>query len=259
MSKTQVENTNKKSKNPLVLTDENYYSQQANEKYFSVSQFKDFLKCEAMALAKIKGEYKQEMTKPLLVGSFVDAYFEGTFESFKKEHPEIFKQDNELKADFKKANQIINRIVKDELFSKFMSGDKQKIITFEMFGVWWKCKLDSYIKDVCINDLKVVQNLKTLPLWRYDIQGAVYQKGIEIVEGKKLPFYLSVATKERVIDIDIFQIPDNVLDEALSEVEMLISLYSSIKEGKQEPTSCGICDYCKLRKKATVRNYLELM
>ena len=243
----------------MKLTNENYYSQEANESFFSVSQFKDFMKCEAMALAKIKGEYKQELTKPLLVGSFVDAYFEGTFEEFKKENPQIFKQDNELKADFKKANQIIDRIVNDKLFSKFMSGEKQKIITFEMFGVWWKCKLDSYIKDVCINDLKVVQNFKSIPFWRYDIQGAVYQKGIEISEGVKLPFYLSVATKERVIDVDIFQIPEDVLEDALSEVELFVSLYSDIKKGKQEPTSCGICDYCKSRKKATVRNYLELM
>lgn len=42
-----------------------------------------------------------------------------------------------------------------------------------------------------------------LPMWRYDIQGAVYQKGVEIVTGEKLPFYLAVVTKERVQWIEI--------------------------------------------------------
>ena len=35
----------------MKLTSENYYGQEANEQYFSVSQYKDFAKCEAMALS----------------------------------------------------------------------------------------------------------------------------------------------------------------------------------------------------------------
>ena len=60
--------------------------------------------------------------------------------------------------------------------------------------------MDSYLKGVCIADLKVVTNFKSLPLWRYDLQGAVYQAGVEAVTGEKLPFYLAAATKERVVD-----------------------------------------------------------
>ena len=59
----------------MKLTAENYYSQEANEQFFSVSQYKDFMKCEAMALAKIRGQYRQPSTRALLVGSFVDSYF----------------------------------------------------------------------------------------------------------------------------------------------------------------------------------------
>ena len=46
--------------------------------YMSVSQFKAFEKCQHLALAKVKGKYKREKTTALLVGSYVDAYFEGT-------------------------------------------------------------------------------------------------------------------------------------------------------------------------------------
>ena len=53
----------------MKLTAENYYSQEANEQFFSVSQYKDFMKCEAMALAKIRGQYRQPSTRCLLYTS----------------------------------------------------------------------------------------------------------------------------------------------------------------------------------------------
>ena len=49
----------------MQLTEENYYSDIANYEYMSVSQFKDFngtygkAACEAAAVAKLKGTYKE--------------------------------------------------------------------------------------------------------------------------------------------------------------------------------------------------------
>lgn len=242
-----------------MLTAENYYSLEANKSYFSVSQYKDFAKCEAMALAKLRGEYKQQMTKPLLVGSFVDSYFEGTLSEFMKENPELFTRKNELRSEFRKANEIIGRVKTDSLFMQFMSGEKQKIFVFEMFGAQWKMKMDSYLESVCIADLKVVANFKNLPLWRYDLQGAVYQAGVDACTGERLPFYLAVATKERVTDLDIFQIPQPTLDAALSEISEKMGHYIMVKQGIVEPEYCGQCDYCKSVKAATIRNYNELL
>ncbi len=243
----------------LRLNQDNYYSQEANEQYFSVSQYKDFMKCEAMAMAKISGIYKPEITKPMLIGSFVDSYFEGTLEQFKKENPAVFTRKNELRSEFRKANEIIARIKSDELFMRFMSGEKQQIMTFELFGVPWKMKMDSYLPSICITDLKIVANFKNLPLWRYDLQGAVYQKGVEIVTGEHLPFYLATASKERIIDLDVFQIPQATLTMALNEISVNIGRYAEIKAGYIEPTYCGGCDYCKSRKGAKIRNYNELL
>ena len=67
----------------MILTAENYYSQEANREYLSVSQYKDFcgslgkIPCEAQALAKLNGEWEMEETTSMLVGSYVDAHFEG--------------------------------------------------------------------------------------------------------------------------------------------------------------------------------------
>lgn len=243
----------------LELDQNNYYSPEANQQYFSVSQYKDFMQCEAMALAKIRGEYKPEMTRAMLTGSFVDAYFEGTLDQFMKDHPAVFTRKQELRSEFRKANEIIARIRSDELFMKFMSGEKQRIMTFDLFGVPWKMKMDSYLPGICITDLKVVARFKSLPFWRYDLQGAVYKAGVLMNTDELLPFYLAVATKERTIDLDIFQIPDSTIDMALSEIERNIQHYADVKQGLVPPVYCGKCDYCKSIKAARIRNYNELL
>lgn len=243
----------------LKLTESNYYSLQADKYYFSVSQFKSFLRCEAATMAYLRGEYQRETTTALLVGSYVDANFEGTLEQFKAENPQIFKKDGSLKAEFSKAEEIIEKIKSDPLFMKFLSGEKQKIITFKEFGANWKIKMDSYIKDVCIADLKTARDIKGLPKWRYDYQGAVYQRGVEKKTKKKLPFYLAVATKEDIVELGIFQIPQSTLDLALEEVAEAMPHLIEVKSGKIEPTRCEECDYCKRTRKTTIRNYNELL
>ena len=77
--------------------------------YMSVSQFKAFEVCEAAALAEVTGNYEREKTTSLLVGSFVDAHFEGTLDIFKAQNPQLFKRDGTLKSDYIKAYRIINR------------------------------------------------------------------------------------------------------------------------------------------------------
>lgn len=115
----------------MVLTAENYYSQEANEEYMSVSQFKDFcgtygkMPCEFTAMEKLKGRWEEPKSKALMVGSYVDSYFEGTLDKFKAENPDLFKRDGTLKAEFVKADEIIQRIERDDYFMKFMSGKKQ--------------------------------------------------------------------------------------------------------------------------------------
>ena len=189
----------------------------------------------------------------------MDSYFEGTLPQFMQDNPEIFTRKNELKSEFRKANEIISRVKSDKTFARFMSGEKQRIMTFEMFGVPWKMKMDSYLPGICITDLKIVANFKSLPLWRYDLQGAVYQAGVEAVTGERLPFYLAAATKEQVVDLDVFQIPQTTLNLAMDEIGFSIEHYAEVKAGLVPPKACGHCDYCKSVKQAAIRNYNELL
>jgi len=244
----------------MKLNDDTYYSREANQAFFSVSQYKDFCKCEAMAMAKIRGEFEQKQTKAMLIGILCDRWFEGTLDRLREESPNIFYcRNGALRADFRKADQIIKRVKQDERFMQYMSGEKQKILIFSMFGVPWKMKMDSFVSEICVTDLKVVQNFKNLVFWRYDIQGAVYIEGVRRALGQDLPFYLAAATKESVPNFDIFQIDRPTLDLALSEIESKMPRFIKVKAGLEEPHYCGVCDYCKSVKKARIRNYSELL
>lgn len=65
----------------------------------------------------------------LLIGSFVDAHFEGTLDVFEAHHTEVFTQKGTLKSQYQHAEYMIQRIERDEKFMQYMSGEKQKIFT----------------------------------------------------------------------------------------------------------------------------------
>ena len=243
------------------LTAENYFSPEMSQKYFGVSQYKTFLDCPARAMAEIRGEYKQPMTTALLVGSYIDSYFEGTLDKFKEEHPEIFKRNGELKADYIQAEKIIERIEADELFMEHMSGKKQVIKTAKLFGADWKIKIDSYHPGKQIDDLKIMRSLERImgksfvEHWMYDTQMAIYSE-VEYLSSKaknkqRLPTYLDVATKEDETDIEIVHIPRWRHEECLADVEKNMPRLIAYKNGELEAPRCGVCAYCRRTKKLT--------
>ncbi len=247
----------------MVLSAGNYYSREADLGYMSVSQFKDFngtygrAACEFGAMEKMYGRWKPEKSVAMLVGSYVDSYFEGSLEWFRMGNPEVFTQKGELKAPYRKAEGIIARIERDPYFMKYLSGRKQEIMTGELFGTAWKIKMDSYIPGVAIVDLKVMSSITELKwvkdlgyldfarYWGYDIQGAVYQKVVEANTGKRLPFYIAAATKENEPDIRIIQVTQNYLDEALRVVGANLPRILRVKSGEAQPDRCELCDCCR--------------
>lgn len=253
----------------MNLSANNYYSEEANKEYMSVSQFKSFagtdgkLACEASAMAELNGEWEIKKTTALMVGSYIDSYFEGTLNDFKLRNPEIFTQKGTLKSDYQKAEIIIKRIEQDPYFMKCLSGEKQVIMTGELFGSKWKIKMDSYIPDTVIVDLKVMSSITKLEwirdlgyvdfirYWGYDIQGAVYQEIVRQNTGKKLPFYIAAATKEDETNIEVIHIADNFLRDALSIVEANMPRILKVKSGQEEPERCGNCAYCRKTKVLT--------
>lgn len=241
----------------MILTEDNYYGEEANWAYFSASQFKAFDKCPACAMAELRGEWQRPQSDALLLGSYVDERLTGTkasMERFCADHPEMFNsRTGDLKAAFWQAEETVQRILKQPLMRKYLGGEHQVIMTGEIEGVPFKIKMDSYHPGRMICDLKYMKSLRSpnayVPMvqyWGYDLQGAIYQEVVRQNTGERLPFFLAVATKESPARLAVGEINQTNLDAGLDKVKSRIVSYQMIKCGETEPTRCEAydCDYC---------------
>lgn len=249
-----------------MLTNENYFSLESQNKYMSVSQYKRFTECPASMVAELLGAYKKPTTDALLQGQYIDAYVEGTLDIFKAKHPEIFSSRGanagQLKANFKFLGTMIERFERDPLFMEYLEGEKQVIYTAEIDGVLWRGKLDVMHPHRTV-DLKSIRDFETIwsseegqrvspvEFWGWDLQGAIYQELRRINTGRKVPHYLALVTKQDIPDIGIWHIPDDVLDIKLQEIRYNATRFQEIKDGKKPAERCEKCEYCRSTKVLT--------
>ncbi|HAJ65735.1 MAG TPA: hypothetical protein DCM61_04030 [Clostridiales bacterium] len=238
----------------LRLTKRNYYSEEANREYWSASFVKAMLRCPAAAMAM----EPEEPSTALLVGSYVDAYFEGTLDRFRAEHPELFKRDGTLKSDYLQAEEMIERARSDKVFMEFMRGRKQVIKTGTIGGLPFKIKMDVYKKGKRIVDLKTTRNTEPVykpgegwvtfaDAWEWPLQLAIYQT----IEGNRLPCFLAVITKENPADLAVIEVSQERLDAEMQRLLDKLPYLDAIKSGIIEPPRCGRCAYCRRTKKLT--------
>lgn len=179
----------------MKLNTKNYYTKAAHEAYFSVSQFKAFQKCEAAAMAELRGEFTPDRGRALLLGSFVDEMLTGTkasqakfvaenyTEIFQKSskiisvfknletlnerkefitgYDDLFHINNKPYADIVQAIDTIARVKEQPLMMKFLNGGHQKIMTGEIEGCPVKGKFDSYKPGEFIADLKYLKDFRS--------------------------------------------------------------------------------------------------
>lgn len=258
----------------MEVTQENYYSPEVNREYMSFHTWLSFhgsdglIPCEARAMAELNGEYQEDRDNTaFMVGSYVDAVLAGSdeeLEQFKIENPDIFvsrgSNKGELKAVYKQAELMIERCKRDKLFMAYMSGEKQRIFTAEMFGCKWKCKLDSYIPGKAIVDLKTTREMHKqffvpdvghvdfISYYGYVYQLAIYQEIVRICTGEKLPCFIAAVSKSSHPEIKIIHVDDISLYDALSQVKNSCENTSLLEvwRGNIEPLRCGSpsCNYC---------------
>lgn len=260
--------TNKK---PLKITEENYFSKEAEKEYMSSSQYRAFVGtlgipgCEARIMAEMNGTWKDEEEKEhFLIGNYLDAHFAGCLDVFIAQHSSsIFKPRGGKYAPFIKADEMIARIEKDEYFVKTMSGGIQEIFTGEFFGCQWKSKLDSYHKGRAIVDLKTTKSIRGttwvkdygqasfVEFYDYTAQLAIYQKTVEMKTGDRLPVLIAAVSKEKNIDIEVISIDQKTLDNKINEIEGNMPRVLRVKSGYESPDRCGCCKYCIETKKLT--------
>ena len=169
----------------FVLTDENYYSREADMAYMSCSQFQGFAECEAKALAKLQGRWTDEEKEAFLVGNYFHSYFESpeAHKKFCDDHfDSIFKtKDVTIKratkdrpaiketvitgkyAPYEMADKMIRCAESDPVIKRFidMDGNCEQFMTGEVFGFPWRMKLDKYMpQGRMIIDYKTVANIR---------------------------------------------------------------------------------------------------
>jgi len=238
-----------------IVTNDNYFEVPG---YMSVSLYKKFKQCEVGGLIPFGSP-----STPMLVGSYVDAFVEGTLEQFRADHPEIIStrgtSKGKLKTDFQYAEIICEFITSNKLFSQFMSGDKQTVMTGEISGVPFKIKTDIYSAGIAINDLKVMASITNkqgqyynfISQYGYDIQAACYQEIVRQNTGEQLPFFICAVTKENPINSAIISVPQLVMDRKLYEVSENVEHYYNVYMEKEIPIGCGTCKACIGQRKET--------
>jgi len=264
----------------LTLSKDNYYSPEANREYMSHSQYKDFLSCEAMALAKLNGEYTPPTSDEYLVGSYVHAWNEETLEQFKAKHPEIISSKGstkgQLKADFKRADRMIETLANDPMCMFALEGQKEIILTAEMFGAIWKIRMDVYNPERHrIVDLKTAKSIREL-VWSteqwtkvsfveaygYLTQLSIYCEVERIATGHKgwaEPLIVAISKEDPPDKAIISLLDEPRFERELEVIQDKMPRIIAVKAGEIAPRRCEKCAWCRSTKKlTTVMHYSEL-
>lgn len=267
-------------------TSEQYYGHDANYEYMSASQVKAFLgtpgiaACEERALAELSGQYVRPASNALTVGSYVDVMLTGTEDEqheFRESHPEMISSrgptKGQLKAEYRSANDMVARALMDAdnggIFMKALRGEKQKVVTGEIHGHRFKGRID-VLGDGFITDLKTVENVNKryyndgwwdfISWWGYDLQGAIYQELVYQSVGHRLPFYIAALSKQTPCDIDLIQVPQDRLEEAMERLTpSSLDRIAALKNGEEKPKRCEHCDWCRMTKVIKKPRILEVM
>lgn len=270
---------------PLETTSD-YYGQQANYEFMSASQLKSFLgtpgitACEERALADLNGQYVRPYSSALTIGSYVDVMLTGTEDeqhAFRESHPEMISSrgptKGQLKAEFRTADEMIARAFADAdnggIFMRALKGERQRVLTGEIHGHKFKARLD-VLGDGFITDLKTVENVNKryynegyydfIGWWGYDLQGGVYQELVYQLTGERLPFYIAALSKQTPCDLDLLQVPQERLDEAMMRVTPdALDRIAALKNGDIEPERCERCDWCRMTKVIRKPRILEVV
>lgn len=258
----------------IKLTKSNYYSHDTDFQYMSFSVFKDFEKCEAATLAKLKGDWEPTSNpEPLLVGNYVHSYFESPeahqefVEANKSEMISTRgKTKGQLKSSYKVADDMIKALSEDDFFNYvYMPGEKEVIVTGELFGHQWKGKIDSLCLDrgyFC--DLKTVddfhkghwnpelrQKVNFVEDRGYHMQAAIYQELIRQTFDVDCQPYIFGVSKQPIPDKIAISFDGDgqfLMQSALEKIKTDQDRFWRVLMGEEKPKRCSKCEYCRQSK-----------
>ena len=255
------------------ITEENYHDREIDKAYMSFHTWAAFHgtlgvpACEARAIAELNGEFEEDTSDAFLLGGYVDAALvgdEGELEKYKADHPEMFvtrgDRKGELQSKYLVADKMIERCRRDELFMDSLSGEHQAILVCMMFGVPFKCKIDSLVRGKAIVDLKTTREMHKqfyiqdfghvdfISYYGYPFQLAFYREAVKILFDETLPCFIAPVSKSEYPEIKLVHIDDVSLFDSLTEIKNSLENGSLVDvwKGNIEPVRCNKpeCHFC---------------
>jgi hypothetical protein len=169
------------------------------------------------------------------------------------------KTKGQLKSTFQTANKMIEALKNDSVCMKFLEGEKELIITGELFGTKWKGKVDSInLEKGYFTDLKTTKSIhqKTNGLsfienYDYISQMAIYRELIKQQYGKDLiPYIVAVEKNDNPLKA-VIKVDERYTLPKLEEIEYNLERIKALRSGDIEPVGCGECEYCRKNSKVT--------
>lgn len=262
------------------LNSQNYHSNEANIHYWSNSQYKDFLSCEARAMAKLRG-WSEPPSDALLIGSYVHSYFESpeVFQEFKDSHPEIISSKGptkgHLKAEYRFADRMIQTLADDPMCMFILQGQKEVIMIAEFAGAMWKIKMDNYKPESFrFSDIKTVASINKetwdpasgyvsfVEAQGYVTQMALYAEVERRIHGRDgwIEPYIVAVSKEDPPDKAVISINAMDVERELDGIQRNMPHLIEVKAGLREPLRCETCRYCRETKRLNkIIHYTELI
>lgn len=247
------------------LNSQNYHSREANQHFMSVSQFKSAIECEAAMIAELKGVFTRPPSQAMLVGSYLHAAFESEeafADFFEKEHDSIINTRGNMYAPFVQADEMIETIKNDKFCMFALEGEKEVIMTGELFGAPWKIKIDSINHQRgTFSDLKSTQELgkrywsekydswvSFVHAFDYVLQMYVYREIIYQNTGRYYDPYIVAVTKETPPDKAVLHFDSQRFSFEQEYIQTLLPSIIQAKRGKKKAHRCEKCAYCRATK-----------
>jgi len=255
----------------LELTQDNYHSIAANRDYMSRSQYVGFVyECEAKEMAKIADVWVDEPTTAQQVGQYVHSWNEGKQFEFMMNHRCMFTKALTLKADFMVANMMIDCLQEDSLVMSYLDGEKERILTAELYGVTWKIRMNVLRREHRqIIDLATTRSitekvwdevarkkLSFVEVYHYPLKMAIYSEIERLAMGRAprdwFEFLIVAVSKEKSPDKAMINLTDVTrLAVELAQVEVAMPRIIRVKAGLEAPIRCERCAYCRSTKVLT--------
>lgn len=260
-----------------MLNSYNYYSKEINKEYMSVSTFKSILECEAKYIAEQDGLYARPFSKALTVGNYIHSAFDSEQEHLKfieENHENIFKKTKTPSkyAEFEQADKMIKTLREDDFCMELLEGEKEFIMTGELYGMKWKIRIDNLnLEKEFFSDIKTTKGLydrywsdrhnsyvSFVQNYNYIMQMYIYKEIIKQNTGVHCKPYIVAVTKENTPDKAVIYLDEGryLLEEKFitEHAERVKSVWKREVDVKR----CEKCDYCRKTKKLDRSKIIEV-